>query len=120
MILQPDKPALSSNAEGSDSGSTIYMDELPPAYSEPPSVPSTWRAGQEKRLPSPGLSPSLPESGEGSITPGAAPLPSPSAGTSKFMNAAAWFTFGALSRTDREVKATVLGLVCLTKHYFGG
>jgi len=78
-----------------------YQDE-PPTYSD--SVASTnssnWNRGTKGQSSSP-----LDERWN------AIPSTSVSFRGTTFSSAAAWFSFGALSTTDKEVKATVLGLI---------
>ncbi|KZS93466.1 hypothetical protein SISNIDRAFT_549819 [Sistotremastrum niveocremeum HHB9708] len=77
-------------------------DEAPPSYDSPP---VQYQISPEKQA-------NIYQSSTTSIAGPSTPRPqSASSSGGSFRNAAAWFSFGAQSRTDREVKTTVLGLV---------
>lgn len=99
MILNTEKRELAEQAD---------FDE-PPTYTDavgPTNTTTSW-AREPKGYPPPGAPDSTNAAASSSKS-----IPKSASG-STFSSAAAWFSFGALSRTDREVKATVLGLVRL-------
>src|ERR1700761_1981577 len=100
MIL----PGNSDKPQSPNLTDTLY-DDAPPAYD---ASQNTTPPAQEKiNVAVAGPSTTQISTSSGSITPN-------SASSSTFKSAAAWFSFGALSRTDKEVKTTVMGLVsCL-------
>jgi hypothetical protein len=95
MILNPEKPDFVET--------TTTFDEEPPAYDATQSTNYTPAPEKGRQSPS---SPST----SGSIIRNAS-TSTPSPGSSSFKSPSSWFSFGAMSRTDREVKATVIGLV---------
>jgi len=101
MILTDDKQ---------DQEQQQFTDLPPPAYADAVQSSSgstqassrPWGTESKRQPPQEGASPNAIASSSSHS------VPSNSAGAGGL---AAWFSFGALSRTDKEVKATVLGLV---------